>query len=82
MKRMRGVIFWMGDHWLGITVAGVLSAAVVAVGLWWVWRALARGLMGGGGGGGKRRYKSKGNWSWPWMKFRSGKYERVDRHEV
>ena len=76
------MIFWMGDHWLALTVAGVVGAGVAGVGMWFLWRAVVRGLGGGAAGVKKRRYGRKGSWSWPWMRYRSRKYERVDRHEV
>jgi mannosyltransferase OCH1-like enzyme len=35
-------IFWMGDNWLLLTLAGLAAAAAVAVLLWWLYqRALA-----------------------------------------
>ena len=30
-------IFWMGQHWMGITLAGFALAAVVGICMWWAW---------------------------------------------
>lgn len=31
------MIFWMGRHWMLLTASGFLIAAVVGLGLWWIW---------------------------------------------
>lgn len=46
-------IFWLGAHWMQLTVAGFLLAGVVALGMWWVWgRVLLLGQRRGIGGRG------------------------------
>ncbi|KAG4415469.1 hypothetical protein IFR04_011402 [Cadophora malorum] len=43
-------IFWMGKHWLLLTVAGFAIAGVVGVLLWWVWNVwIVRGKRTSGG---------------------------------
>ena len=51
-------IFWMGDHWLLLTVLGVLAAGVAALALWWAWSVItARGRK-------RRLYGSRGPVGW------------------
>ncbi|PVH71538.1 glycosyltransferase family 32 protein [Cadophora sp. DSE1049] len=43
-------IFWMGKHWLLLTVAGFAIAGVVGALLWWVWNVwIVRGKRTSGG---------------------------------
>ncbi|KAH7393557.1 nucleotide-diphospho-sugar transferase [Cadophora sp. MPI-SDFR-AT-0126] len=64
-------IFWMGKHWLLLTVAGFAIAGVVGALLWWVWNVwIVRG-----------KRTSGGRSIFPWMRRISGKerYELLDR---
>lgn len=64
-------IFWMGKHWLLLTVSGFLIAAVVGGCLWWTWSMWV--MRTGKSSGGRSRFAL-------WRKI-SGKerYELVDR---
>lgn len=85
------LIFWMGRHWMLLTVSGFLIAGVLGLGLWWI---CGRVLVLG-----DRRRKagtSLGTTSWfgfggrwvgrispLWRRVSPGKgYELVERHEV
>ena len=90
-------IFWMGGHWLALTVSGFLLAGLVGVCLWWMWSRVSEfgerrrkgggvvGAVGGSGGGGGVRARELGLWGWLGrsLVFRRGRgYVLVDRHEV
>jgi len=64
-------IFWMGKHWMLLTVAGFAIAGVVGAGLWWLWSMwVMRGVRSSPGRGKKglwRRFSAK------------ERYELVDR---
>ncbi|EKD18001.1 uncharacterized protein L3040_004540 [Drepanopeziza brunnea f. sp. 'multigermtubi'] len=65
-------IFWMGKHWLLLTVIGFATAFLVGGALWWVWTSLL---------GGKRTSGGRSRMSF-WRRV-SGKdrYELVDRSD-
>jgi mannosyltransferase OCH1-like enzyme len=63
-------IFWMGKHWLLLTVAGFAVAGVVGSCLWWAW---SMWIMKGGRTGGRKGF---GLWRRISAKER---YELVDR---
>ena len=70
------LIFWMGSHWVVLTVGGFILAGVVGVGLWWGYaRLLGIGQRKGQPWMGKRCF---GSWRRPSPKD----YELVNRHEV
>lgn len=67
-------IFWMGKHWLFLTVTGFAIAGVVGATLWWAWTMW---VMRGGkktSSGRRRRFGF-------WGRVSRGKerYELVDR---
>ncbi len=75
------LIFWMGSHWIMLTLMGFLLAGVVGFGAWWVWnRALLLGQQ--------KRIKRREGGVWEramaWTNWGSGKggYELTERHEV
>lgn len=74
-------IFWMGSHWMMLTLMGFLLAGVVGVGAWWAWnRALLLGQQG------KNKRREGGMWEramgWSWRRGGKGGYELAERHEV
>ncbi|KAL8908227.1 MAG: hypothetical protein Q9207_000948 [Kuettlingeria erythrocarpa] len=75
------LIFWMGSHWIMLTLMGFLLAGVVGFGAWWVWnRALLLGQQ--------KRIKKREGGVWEramaWTNWGSGKggYELTERHEA
>ncbi len=70
-------IFWMGKHWMLLTVAGFMLAGVAGGALWWCW---GMWVMRGGkkGGNGSRRRVSWGEW-WRRRSAKEIRYELVDR---
>jgi len=74
-------IFWMGDHWFMLTVAGFAAAGVVGLVAWWIW-GLLLGLGSRKGISGRRKgWRSSSPWKLVWGN-RKGDYELVDRHEI
>lgn len=74
------LIFWMGGHWMMLTVLGFMLAAVVGAGLWWLYgRVLLIGQKRGAVGKAGVR-----GWIRPaLLRMQSQKeYELVQRHEV
>ncbi|KAL8974294.1 MAG: hypothetical protein Q9197_001469 [Variospora fuerteventurae] len=74
-------IFWMGSHWMMLTLMGFLLAGVVGVGAWWAWnRALLLGQQR------KNKRREGGMWEramgWSWRRGGKGGYELAERHEV
>ena len=77
------LVFWMGRHWVLLTVSGFLCAGVVGLCLWWIY---SRFLIYGE----RRRKGGNPGWGSPsWTKriplFRttsSKAYELLERHEV
>ncbi|TVY49508.1 Mannosyl phosphorylinositol ceramide synthase [Lachnellula occidentalis] len=65
-------IFWMGKHWLLLTVSGFAIAGVVGACLWWAWSMWV--MQSGRTSTGRRKM------GW-WSRLSGGKdrYERVDR---
>jgi len=70
-------IFWMGKHWMFLTVAGFAIAGVVGIVLWWCWN----GAVMRTGVGHRRSGSGSGFMSWRrWGKGKKDvKYELVDR---
>lgn len=76
------LIFWMGRHWMLLTVSGFLVAGVVGLCLWWVYNRFI--LLG------ERRRKggaTRGAFPWPkrlplWRMTGAKAYELLERHEV
>ena len=64
-------IFWMGKHWLLLTIAGFVLAGIVGGCLWWLWSMWI--MSTGRSSGGRRRFGL-------WRRF-TGKerYELLDR---
>lgn len=74
-------IFWLGGHWVAITVAGFLIAGVVGAGMWWLYGrmlVLAHRRVGGDRGRGFRGWVHVG----PWRMQNQKEYELLQRHEV
>lgn len=65
-------IFWMGKHWLLLTVAGFAIAGVVGGCLWWAWAMWV--MRVGQTSGGRKKF---GLWTRAGAK--EGRYELVDR---
>jgi len=64
-------IFWMGKHWLLLTVSGFAIAGVVGLGLWWAWSMWVMNIGRTSGGKGKFSF---------WKRVSSrNRYELVDR---
>ena len=70
------LIFWMGRNWMLLTAAGFLTAAIVGMGLWWVY---GRVLLLGQRKGSKVPWRQMPQfWRWNGQKD----YELLDRHQV
>lgn len=71
-------IFWMGQHWMFLTVAGFALAGVLGVVLWWCWTGA---IMRAGSGSTVKRRSGSGSWFtfWRWGSRKEAKYELVDR---
>lgn len=64
-------IFWMGKHWLLLTISGFAIAGVVGFGLWWAWSMWV--MNAGKTSGGRGRFNF-------WKRISSkDRYELVDR---
>lgn len=89
-------VFWLGGHWMLITVAGFLLAGVVGLGLWWLYGRILMlgqrgrggerrgGIIGGGGGGGGGGVGVVQGLMQigGWRKQSQKEYELLQRHEV
>jgi mannosyltransferase OCH1-like enzyme len=64
-------IFWMGKHWMLLTVMGFAIAGVVGGCLWWAWTMW---IMKAG----KKTSKGRGGWLWRMVSAKE-RYELVDR---
>ena len=82
------LIFWMGRHWMLLTVIGFILAAVLGMALWWLYGRLL--LLGsrrkpGSTHGRKRSQSPRPRLGRPfWRRWRTGKmedYELLDQHD-
>lgn len=77
------LVFWMGRHWMLLTVCGFLVAGVVGLCMWWIYGRIL--LMGERRRRGGKMFSSVNGWVQRIPLFRkpsSKEYELVDRHEV
>ena len=72
------LIFWMGSHWIMITVAGFVIAGVVGAGLWWGYTRVLLLSQRKGQGGARRMWLQARLWGVQSQK----EYELLQRHEV
>lgn len=72
------LIFWMGGHWIQITIAGFTIAGVLGAGLWWLYGRLLQLGQRRGQISAKRLWLQTRLWG-----IQSPKeYELLHRHEV
>lgn len=72
------LIFWMGSHWIMITVAGFAIAGVVGAGLWWLYTRVLLLSQRKGPAGARRMWLQARLWGVQSQK----EYELLQRHEV
>lgn len=67
-------IFWAGEHWMLLVMMGFMTAGIVWLVAWWVWRRFVSG----------RPIAGRTNWKWirRWNIKPQRDYELVHRHEV
>jgi mannosyltransferase OCH1-like enzyme len=67
-------IFWMGKHWVLLTVAGFAIAGVVGGALWYAWTVWVMNVGKGKTSAGRRRFGL-----WRRGSAKEGRYELLDR---
>jgi len=74
-------IFWLGSHWIALTVSGFVVAGAVFAILWWVYaRMLSNNALTSGGKAQSTFHRPFTFW---WRTSgRKDQYELVERHEV
>lgn len=72
-------IFWMGQHWMFLTVAGFALAGVLGVAMWWCWNGAVMRAVSGSGKKRSAHGSGSGFMFWRGWGKKEQKYELVDR---